>query len=155
MESVWRVACVRIPRFPIGAVWQEQRKRAEGSEQQGVATKSMIGTQIPLPFPLQTRDNIHAPERDGVRNPISDERNGTQSGSRTTDPRQSTPNPQSPLRSPQSAIRNPKSSVRSPQSEIFRPFLRQRGMTCPLASSTHSGYARYRKERRAGEFGQE
>ncbi len=121
MESVWRVACVRIPRFPIGAVWQEQRKRAEGSEQQGVATKSMIGTQIPLPFPLQTRDNIHAPERDGVRNPISDARNGTQSGSRTTDPRQSTPNPQSPLRSPQSAIRNPQSLLRNPQSAILRP----------------------------------
>ena len=24
MESVWRVACVRIPRFPIGAVWRQR-----------------------------------------------------------------------------------------------------------------------------------
>ena len=25
MQSVWRVACVRIPRFPIGAVWRAER----------------------------------------------------------------------------------------------------------------------------------
>lgn len=27
MQSVWRVACVRIPRFPIGAVWSERARR--------------------------------------------------------------------------------------------------------------------------------
>ena len=25
MQSSWRVACVRIPRFPIGAGWREAR----------------------------------------------------------------------------------------------------------------------------------
>ena len=30
MQSLWRVACVRIPRFPIGAVWRAARRGEVG-----------------------------------------------------------------------------------------------------------------------------
>ena len=30
MQSEWRVACVRIPRFPIGAVWRAARRGETG-----------------------------------------------------------------------------------------------------------------------------
>ena len=30
MQSEWRVACVRIPRFPIGAVWRAARRGEAG-----------------------------------------------------------------------------------------------------------------------------
>lgn len=33
MQSEWRVACVRIPRFPIGAVWHEQEERRRAEEE--------------------------------------------------------------------------------------------------------------------------
>lgn len=33
MQSLWRVACVRIPRFPIAAVWRAERSRATAGEQ--------------------------------------------------------------------------------------------------------------------------
>ena len=31
MQSLWRVACVRIPRFPIGAVWRAVRRGGSGT----------------------------------------------------------------------------------------------------------------------------
>ena len=31
MQSLWRVACVRIPRFPIGAVWRAVRRAGSGT----------------------------------------------------------------------------------------------------------------------------
>ena len=31
MQSLWRVACVRIPRFPIGAVWRAVRREETGT----------------------------------------------------------------------------------------------------------------------------
>ncbi|MGI9077658.1 MAG: hypothetical protein ACR2G6_10055, partial [Gemmatimonadaceae bacterium] len=140
MESVWRVACVRIPRFPIGAVWLEKETRnqvpaakdaevgrlspgpmqsrignwpAAGRMESG--TISMTGAQIPLPLSLSATDNTHALELGGARNPISDERSGTRPGSLTTHqgqpPQPATPNPQSPLHGPQSAIRSPQSPL--------------------------------------------
>ncbi len=34
MQSLWRVACVRIPRFPIGAVWRAGRREAAATPAQ-------------------------------------------------------------------------------------------------------------------------
>ncbi len=42
MQSLWRVACVRIPRFPIGAVWRAVQRAGSGT---GAA-----GAQLLLPF---------------------------------------------------------------------------------------------------------
>ncbi len=46
MQSQWRVACVRIPRFPIGAAWQ--RAIAEGTGSLLMAPGS--DTQLLLPM---------------------------------------------------------------------------------------------------------
>ena len=42
MQSLWRVACVRIPRFPIGAVWRAARRGETGM--------AAAGGQLLLPF---------------------------------------------------------------------------------------------------------
>jgi protein ImuB len=42
VQSLWRVACVRIPRFPIGAVWRAARR--------GEAGMAAAGGQLLLPF---------------------------------------------------------------------------------------------------------
>ena len=73
MQSMWRVACVRIPRFPIGAVWH--RAIAEGSAQLLMPPGS--DEQLSLPMeeasplrgepvvpPLHTNDGVpHPPSR--------------------------------------------------------------------------------------------
>ncbi len=46
MQSEWRVACVRIPRFPIGAVWRAAR--------QGDAGTGAVDVQLHLPLLLPT-----------------------------------------------------------------------------------------------------
>ena len=40
MQSKWRVACVRIPRFPIGAVWQHAIAAAKRSLPRTVANQA-------------------------------------------------------------------------------------------------------------------
>ncbi len=49
MQSRWRVACVRIPRFPIGAVWQNAIARDNGSHPHTVAAPQnrVAGSMIP------------------------------------------------------------------------------------------------------------
>ena len=42
MQSLWRVACVRIPRFPIGAVWRAVQRAGSGT--------GGAGAQLLLPF---------------------------------------------------------------------------------------------------------
>ena len=44
MQSEWRVACVRIPRFPIGAVWRAVRRGDAGTD--------AVGAQLLLPLQL-------------------------------------------------------------------------------------------------------
>ena len=47
MQSVWRVACVRIPRFPIGAVWRQ--RAAAGTDRD--RAPHPLEAQLPLPLP--------------------------------------------------------------------------------------------------------
>ncbi|MEJ7812667.1 MAG: hypothetical protein WKG32_19800 [Gemmatimonadaceae bacterium] len=53
MRSVWRVACVRIPRFPIGAVWRGAwgaKPRAGSASPPGDAQLA-LPLALPFPFP--------------------------------------------------------------------------------------------------------
>ena len=61
MQSAWRVACVRIPRFPIGAVW----RRVEGPQ---VATREREA-QLSLPI----REDVPPSASAGARNRQWDE----------------------------------------------------------------------------------
>ncbi len=60
MQSEWRVACVRIPRFPIGAVWRAVRR--------GDAGTGAVDAQLHLPF---SADNSHQTAVSGQRTVIS------------------------------------------------------------------------------------
>lgn len=53
MQSEWRVACVRIPRFPIGAVWRdrEERRRAEEERRATQLTLALDGRDSGLEGP--------------------------------------------------------------------------------------------------------
>jgi len=67
VRSTWRVACVRIPRFPIGAMWQARR----GAALPEVAPTSAPATQLALPFPaasptLGPAPTLRFPSRSGV-----------------------------------------------------------------------------------------
>ena len=57
MQSLWRVACVRIPRFPIGAVWRAARSGA-------LATQKAGDAQLLLPFtpPSATLPSLSSPQ---------------------------------------------------------------------------------------------
>ena len=46
MQSAWRVACVRIPRFPIGAVWQAAR--AGAPPEAGATASARLAQQLSL-----------------------------------------------------------------------------------------------------------
>ena len=52
MQPRWRVACVRIPRFPIGAVWQNATDEGSSSTQLSFALETL--TAPPQPSPLTT-----------------------------------------------------------------------------------------------------
>ncbi len=70
MQSEWRVACVRIPRFPIGAVWRAELAANGGQQSRGVrglrgleASAMKITPQLQLFPPLpdnHTHDPSHA-----------------------------------------------------------------------------------------------
>ena len=64
MQSVWRVACVRIPRFPIGAVWQraeeERRARMDRQDQQ----LSLLPVPEAAPPSVLTADGSSSPISD-------------------------------------------------------------------------------------------
>lgn len=47
MQSLWRVACVRIPRFPIGAVWRAARRGEVGT----LGGRGSGQLQLPLSLP--------------------------------------------------------------------------------------------------------
>ncbi len=49
MPSLWRVACVRIPRFPVGAVWRAN----QGPKQLGLG----LGLTAPEPAPTKVADD--------------------------------------------------------------------------------------------------
>ena len=55
MQSLWRVACVRIPRFPIGAVWRAVQSGGSGT--------GAGGAQLLLPFtaPNNPSSSSHPP----------------------------------------------------------------------------------------------
>jgi protein ImuB len=74
MTSTWRVACVRIPRFPIGAVWRHETGSVNGPPPMPPAS----GAQLLLPMALEAPPS-HA--NDAVLNRTS----GGTSSSSTTD----------------------------------------------------------------------
>ena len=43
MQSAWRVACVRIPRFPIGALWDGVAVGGAGGKERAVRDAEPIG----------------------------------------------------------------------------------------------------------------
>src|SRR5437868_2636299 len=47
MEHIWRVACVRIPRFPIGAVWRASGGRATSDVQLSLSLSSPADASSP------------------------------------------------------------------------------------------------------------
>ena len=53
MQLEWRVACVRIPRFPIGAVWRAARRGDLGAS----------GVQLLLPFRIPEKSDLTSPPR--------------------------------------------------------------------------------------------
>ncbi len=53
MQLEWRVACVRIPRFPIGAVWRAARRGDLGAS----------GVQLLLPFRTPEKVDLTSPPR--------------------------------------------------------------------------------------------
>lgn len=63
MQSQWRVACVRIPRFPIGAVWRAARRGEVGTPGAGAQLL------LPLMSPADTPPS--APNRPGSSAPPS------------------------------------------------------------------------------------
>ena len=63
MESVWRVACVRIPRFPIGAVWQSEEGRREENQQLQLALET-------TPAPRRSLASVDAPSPRSATNTI-------------------------------------------------------------------------------------
>jgi hypothetical protein len=51
MESLWRVACVRIPRFPIGAVFNDRaRRHPEATEPRVILHHAPRATRHALPI---------------------------------------------------------------------------------------------------------
>jgi protein ImuB len=73
MSEQWRVACVRIPRFPIGAVWRAARRGDLGASD----------VQLLLPFHGQERltnragERAFSPANDGAPSPITESAIGT------------------------------------------------------------------------------
>lgn len=59
MQSLWRVACVRIPRFPIGAVWRAVRRGDSGTG--AVAAQLLLPFTAPPP-PSSSNPQPSAPE---------------------------------------------------------------------------------------------
>ncbi len=57
MQSLWRVACVRIPRFPIGAVWRAARSGGSGT---GGADAQLL---LPLTTPNGANPSSSNPRR--------------------------------------------------------------------------------------------
>ena len=54
MQSLWRVACVRIPRFPIGAVWRAVRRGDSGT--------GAVAAQLLLPFTAPPPPSSSSPQ---------------------------------------------------------------------------------------------
>ena len=54
MQSLWRVACVRIPRFPIGAVWRAARRGDSGT--------GAVAAQLLLPFTAPPPPSSSSPQ---------------------------------------------------------------------------------------------
>jgi len=61
---VWRVACVRIPRFPIGAVWQSEK----GQQKEEQQLQLPLPTPTPAPRPLLA--SVDAPSPRSATNTI-------------------------------------------------------------------------------------
>lgn len=62
MQLEWRVACVRIPRFPIGAVWRAARRGDLGATE----------TQLLLPFRLEEKPYLTTRSPSRAFSPVSD-----------------------------------------------------------------------------------
>jgi protein ImuB len=70
MQSRWRVACVRIPRFPIGAVWRNATDAEKSSTQLslGLQAPTALPQQSPLTTPrFHTNDAAPKPLEDGSK----------------------------------------------------------------------------------------
>ena len=66
MQSAWRVACVRIPRFPIGAVWQSD----EGLRQESQQLELQLTLQAATPVPRRSLASVDAPSPRSATNTI-------------------------------------------------------------------------------------
>ena len=70
MQSTWRVACVRIPRFPIGAVWRRAIAEENGLLRTPRGSDDQLGLPLlhphphpPAPGPRSSLGNGDAPSR--------------------------------------------------------------------------------------------
>jgi protein ImuB len=70
VRSTWRVACVRIPRFPIGAVWRHAI--AEGNGSLLLAQSSALGAQREVHTALQSPES--RVQRNGASNAATGDR---------------------------------------------------------------------------------
>ena len=59
MQSLWRVACVRIPRFPIGAVWRAARRGEAGTP--GAGGQLLLPLSLPEASPPSSPRGSSAP----------------------------------------------------------------------------------------------
>ena len=57
MQSLWRVACVRIPRFPIGAVWRAVRRGDSGT----AAADAQLLLPLTPPTPPSSSSQLRPP----------------------------------------------------------------------------------------------
>ena len=68
MQSAWRVACVRIPRFPIGAVWRAARRGTLPETESALAQLQLPLTHEELETEIPRGKDESSPENDGARN---------------------------------------------------------------------------------------
>ncbi len=55
MSALWRIACVRIPRFPIAAVWRDRERRTNAEAK--APPQFALALSPPTPLPSGTREN--------------------------------------------------------------------------------------------------
>ena len=65
MQSEWRVACVRIPRFPIGAVWRAARRGETGEP----TPDAQLHLPLTLPDAPSPRTNPGSPSNSAPPSP--------------------------------------------------------------------------------------
>ena len=87
MQSAWRVACVRIPRFPIGAVWQSEKGQQKEEQQLQLAlstpARPPLLASVDAPSPRSATNTIPSREHSGRQSPARGE---TDSALRTRTP---------------------------------------------------------------------